>query len=170
MARRKGFLGFFDRLLDVITGRQEPKRRATTRETGEFRRGKQKSSRVAEQYARDRRDAYEQQLARRRQRYAEQKERRERAERPYRREWRNAGQADNDYARHWRIFNQLPLGDDITDEEKEQLWRSYVENMVVGRGYPYNDPFHNPFWSDLGMAPERFNWQEWRRARGYSKR
>jgi hypothetical protein len=107
-------------------------------------------------------------LARERRQRQEQRERRERRERPYRRYWTGEGQSSNDFTAHWRIFNQLPLGEDITDEEKNTLWRSYVDNMVSGGGYQYNDPYENPFWSDIGLDPADFSWSEWRRARGYS--
>lgn len=162
MARRKGFLR---RIIDAFRGDQAPKRRATTRETRRFRRGKEVSSRVAEQYAQDRRDAHEQQLARRRQRAQEQRDRRRSAERPYRDMWGSqSGLRRVDFAAHYRIFNQLPLGDDITDEERERLWQSYVQNMVGGRGFQKNDVLQNPFWSEVGIDPSRFRWDEWRRA------
>jgi hypothetical protein len=64
------------------------------------------------------------------------------------------------------------LGEDITDEEREALWRSYVENMVSGRGFEINDVLQNPFWSDIGIDPgdrRTFPWAEWRRARGYAR-
>lgn len=165
MARRKGFLARLGKFISkTVLGREEPKRRATTRETRQFRRGRQVDSRVAEQYAQDRRDAAETQAAKRRERDRARREKRDRAERPFREVWSDEGNRPVDFRAHYTIFNQLPLGDDLTPEEREDLWRAYVENMVTGRGYRFDSVTENPFWSFVGVDPRDFRWNEWRRA------
>jgi hypothetical protein len=56
--------------------------------------------------------------------------------------------------------------------ERLELWESYVRNMVVGSdlGGRRDDIARNPFWSEVGISPRRFDWQDWRMAMGYSKR
>lgn len=66
------------------------------------------------------------------------------------------------YRRHAELFNSIPDIDLETPEERDYLWRSYIENMVKGR-HRRNDP-NNPWWSDINMMPENFDWEEFRRA------
>lgn len=174
MAKRRGLLRrLLDTVREVFQEQPTPKRKATPKETRQFRRGKEVSSRVAEQYAKDRRDAEatRQAQANRRARERRERERRQRAANPYRRIWRQEGHRNyKDYDSHYRLFQTLPGVDDMDDDEKERLWYSYIRYMVNGRGYRFNDVGDNPFWSELGISPRDFRWAEWRAAMGYNAR
>lgn len=76
--------------------------------------------------------------------------------------------AGRSYQRHRDLFDSIPGIDDEDDDERDYLWRSYIENMVNGR-HRRNDP-SNPFWSDIGLDPRDFDWDEFRTAMGYKGR
>jgi hypothetical protein len=161
MARR-GFLSrFADFLRDLVTDTGTPRRRASREETRRFARGQQTSARAAEQYARDRRDAAATAAARR---SRSARERRERD--PYREIWREEKQGRRgSYERHRELFNTIPGMEYEDDETRQELWASYVRNMVNGR-QRRNDPY-NPWWGDIGIDPRDFDWDDWREAMGY---
>lgn len=170
MARR----GIFSRLFGVIERAVSPmaRQRREEQEERDYRRGKQVSDKVARraaQRARDRaadRANIRRQDARRR-REAERNE-------PYRRTWEE-NQPGKRFKRKQfeserRFFDELPGMEAETPEDKEELWQSYVENMVYPRhGYRFND-LRNPWWDDSGIHPNQFDWDGWREARGYGRR
>jgi len=49
-----------------------------------------------------------------------------------------------------------------TPEEQQRLWRSYTQNMTNRGRYAFQDT-RNPFWDDINMRPQNFNWREWRK-------
>lgn len=84
--------------------------------------------------------------------------------------WREEtrGRAGRAYQRHRDLFESIPGIDDEDDDERDYLWRSYIENMVSGR-HRRNDP-NNPWWSDIGLDPRDFDWDDFRTAMGYKSR
>lgn len=168
MPKRRGFLR---RITDAIRGAisGEPRRKASREEVRRFARGGRGSARVAEQYAKDRRDAAATQQAKRKRDYAERR-RRERQADPYRFIWREQrAPRGQDFGQHVRIFESLPGVEDMDDNERENMWRMYIQYMTRGH-HRYNDIADNPFWSELGISPRDFRWADWRVARGYSRR
>lgn len=78
------------------------------------------------------------------------------------------GRPGRHYGRHKAIFESIPGITDDDEETREDLWRSYLENMVAGH-HRRND-LSNPFWSDVGIDPRDFDWDDWRAAMGYKRR
>jgi hypothetical protein len=160
--------GIFRRIIDLfrtedVTSRRTPGERA-------FGRGKRVSAKDAERYAQRARDARATRNATAARRRAEQRREREAGERRFKEAWQEEtlSRPARKYARHYELFQSIPDIDQETPEEQEYLWRSYIENMVSGR-HRRNDP-NNPFWSDIGLDPRNFDWDEFRTAQGYKSR
>ena len=168
MARR----GFLSRLFGAARDALSPVRRERREHerARDFARGKRMSAKDAERYARERRDAEETQKAQRARRAQEKKK----AD-PFRREWEQQRKENRRRPRgslqtHMRFFLSIPGLEYETDDDIAELWESYVRNMVYGaRGVRLNT-LDNPFWTDIGIAPENFNWRGWREQMGYNKR
>lgn len=172
MARR----GFFSRLFGVVERAVSPMAREKQRDKEErdYRRGKMVSGRVARRAAErarakaaDRANIKEQTKRRARERARERRE--DERRNPYRQTWEREQPGKRFQRKNFegnkRFFDDLPGMDQETDEDKQELWQSYVENMVFGRsGYRYND-LRNPWWDDSNMHPNQFDWDEWRKWR-----
>lgn len=93
------------------------------------------------------------------------------------------GPSRNEYREIWRDY-ATPRGasyqsnlaafhaaiDPIEEDPQERLdlWRSYVRNIVAGEGQFRRNDTANLFWRDTGMDPRDFNWQRWRAAMGFT--
>jgi len=70
------------------------------------------------------------------------------------------------YDTQFSFFMDLPGMDEEDEDTIDYLWDSYQRNMLHPRHrYRIDDP-RNPFWSDIGMHPSNFDWQEFRRVYG----
>lgn len=85
-------------------------------------------------------------------------------ERDFRNTWNRAG-GHGSYSRNRDVFDSIPGVAESDHDEQIDLWDSYIRNMVNGH-HRRNDP-RNPFWSDIGIHPRDFDWDEFRRAMGY---
>lgn len=97
----------------------------------------------------------------------EQRQQERREEREFRDTW-NADGGRGSYRRNRDVFDSIPGIADSDHDEQIELWDSYIRNMVNGTRQR-NDP-RNPFWSDVGIHPRDFDWDEFRQAMGYSRR
>jgi hypothetical protein len=160
--------GFLSRLLGVIERAVSPVAREEyhRKQEREFRRGKRSSAKVAQRAA-------EREKAKRADRNLKARRKREEQRSPYEREWREQQPGKRFKRRQYegqkRTFDSLPGMSDETEEDRQDLWHSYLENMVYGRhGYKFND-LRNPWWDDANMHPNQFDWDEWRRWRDTPK-
>jgi len=81
--------------------------------------------------------------------------------------------ARNNYPAHFELFGETPGIADMPDDERQELWRTYLENMAKhGHGRYRRDDPRNPWWQASGINPRtgRFDWQAWREAMRYSHR
>lgn len=78
--------------------------------------------------------------------------------------WRDETRSrlDRNFERHLELFGSIPGIELESDDEREYLWRSYIENMVRGT-HRRNDPA-NPWWADIGLDPRDFDWAAFREA------
>jgi hypothetical protein len=144
--------------------------KAREKETRDYGRGHRTSGRAAERYAKRARDA-EATRAATRERKREEKKRAD----PFRRSWQNQREQQRRRPRgslqnHMRFFLSIPGMEYETDEDVEELWDSYLRNMVFGARRTRLNTMDNPFWEDMGIAPEDFNWRGWREQMGYNKK
>lgn len=169
MARRGFLSSVFNALRNVVS--PVAREREAHRRAGRFARGQRMSAKDAERYARERRDAEITQRAQR-QRRAQEKKRAD----PFRRSWEEKRQQSRKRPRgslqkHARFFLSIPGLEYETDDDIQELWDSYLENMVFNlRGRRINRIDENPFWDEIGIAPEDFNWKKWRESMGFDKR
>jgi hypothetical protein len=98
---------------------------------------------------------------------SQQREQERREEREFRQVWRDDG-GHGSYSRHRDLFDAIPGIAESDHDEQIELWDSYIRNMINGT-HRRND-VRNPFWSDVGIHPRDFDWDEWRDAQGYSRR
>lgn len=93
---------------------------------------------------------------------------RERRGDPYRRAWRDQG-GKGSYRKNREVFDKMMDAVHEDDEnEREELWESFVRNIVNGKNRPRRQSTDNPFWRDSGIDPSNFRWKDWREAMGYT--
>jgi hypothetical protein len=80
---------------------------------------------------------------------------------PFREVWEEEG-GQGSYGRARDFFQGLPAVYDDFDEELE-VWRLFVRYMVNNEsGVRKNSVVDNPFWGEIGMSPQDFDWAGWR--------
>jgi hypothetical protein len=167
VARRKGF---FAKLADTLkkawdaTPTPAHRERDIKREARRYAQGHRVPAKAARRYAEQRYDAEVTKKAN-----AARKRAAKRAADPWEGPWRQEmpGKRINrrEFEGHKTTFQSIPGMEEESDADLKRLWRSYIRNMVYGQsGYKFQDP-RNPFWDDIGMHPENFDWSEWRRWR-----
>jgi hypothetical protein len=168
--------GFWRRLGHSLFPAIVPKRSPTSKEAQrDFRRGKRVSGKTAEAYAERRREAEAEAKAKREAKRArergaapidEPKRKRKDIEAPYRQAWmeHRLSRPGRRFADNYEFFNNLPMMKNESEETRERLWRSYLENMVSGRHR--RDSRDNPFWRESGISIKDFDWQAWRETMG----
>jgi hypothetical protein len=90
---------------------------------------------------------------------------------PYREIWRDHKRGrKGSFERNYRVFSKLvdPVVED--DDEKRELWESFIRNIVNGEGDRRRNSTSNMFWRDSGIDPRDFDWALWRQAMGYTGR
>lgn len=91
------------------------------------------------------------------------------------RKQQNRISSDTGYSRneifqhHVELF--LSIGGIAEEPRDEQLrlWSLYLESLVAGIHGKRNDR-SNVFWSEMGLDPRDFDWEDWRDGMGYSRR
>lgn len=176
MARRKGFLS---RIAETLANALSPARRekAADKRARDFGRTGRGSAKDAERWAQQRRDAETSRKAHaKRPDVKRERERRKLERDPYQKAWKDARQANRgrrprgSYQRHRNFFLSIPGLEYESDEDIEELWESYIEHMVYGARGTRLNKLDNPFWNEIGIAPEDFDWRGWREQMGYNKR
>ena len=72
------------------------------------------------------------------------------------------------YRHHREVMQSIPYFADMDEDEQQDFWDSYTRYMVNTKGVPYRiNSLQNPFWSDVNIHPDDFDWREWREAMGY---
>ena len=94
-----------------------------------------------------------------------------RADTPEARVWRqNTGKRPGTraYQHHREVMTSIPYFSDMDEDEQIDFWDSYTRYMVDVKDAPYRiNSLDNPFWSEVGIHPDDFDWHEWREAMGY---
>jgi hypothetical protein len=56
----------------------------------------------------------------------------------------------------------------MDEDEQLDFWDSYTRYMVDTKGVGYRlNSLANPFWADVGIHPDDFDWYAWREANHY---
>lgn len=177
--------GIFRKIGHALFPAIVPKRAATSKESqSEFRRGKASSAKTAEAYARRQRELDDDRRARAKAMRENKRARaegiksldkpakqsRKQYEAPYRQAWmeHRLSRPGRAYASNFEFFNSLPLMRNESEDVRQRLWRSYMDNIVSGH-YRRDSP-SNPFWRESGIHYTDFDWEDWRDVMGYGKK
>ena len=71
------------------------------------------------------------------------------------------------YFNHKDIIDDLALEYNLSEEDKQELWRDYLHYMVSKNSHFKRNDIRNPFWQKWGIDPDNFDWHAWRDAMGY---
>lgn len=85
----------------------------------------------------------------------------------YRRIWRRERGTGN-YRQHLKVFHSMIDPIESDPRERQELWESYITNIIRPRGRERRQSPSNMFWRDSGIDPIDFNWSSWRQAMGYT--
>jgi hypothetical protein len=66
-------------------------------------------------------------------------------------------------------MSSIPYWADMDEDEQLEFWDAYTRYMVDTKNAPYRlNSLQNPFWSEINMHPDDFDWHAWREANGYT--
>jgi hypothetical protein len=85
----------------------------------------------------------------------------------YRNVWRHE-RGKGSYRKNRSVFDRMMDDVDTPQDERIELWESYVHNIVNDKGRYRRNSTSNMFWRDSGIDPADFNWAAWRQAMGYT--
>lgn len=170
--------GFWRKLGHSLFPAIIPKRSRAEQGKIDLKRGKRVKGKYAEDYAKDRAkaddDARAAAKARREARRAreqgikgvEPKLSRKESEAYYRQRWmeQRLSRPGRRFKDNLEFFNNLPMMRGESEDTRQKLWNSYLENMVSG--HQRRDSRDNPFWRDSGISIRDFDWQEYRETMG----
>lgn len=94
---------------------------------------------------------------------------REVSHREYRHIWRDERPKGN-FNRNLAVFERMMNDVDMPQDERPELWESFIRNIVKGQGVKRRNSTANMFWRDSGIDPADMDWAAWRAAMGYTGR
>lgn len=84
--------------------------------------------------------------------------------------WRRA-KGKGSFRRNRALFNKTieNIEQDLTRDERTQLWDTYVRNLATS-GKARRNNVLGDFWQESGIHPLDFDWREWRIANNYRRK